>query len=78
MELVTVFKSFNIVDADLVKSRLEAAEFHVSMRNVDAALGMGGYALGAGGILVQVPSDEADEAKELLASDTDELPPTTT
>jgi hypothetical protein len=33
-------------------------------------LSMDGYALAAGGILVQVPEDEAAEAKEFLAPET--------
>ena len=32
-------------------------------------LGMDGYAMSVGGILVQVPENEADDARELLASE---------
>jgi hypothetical protein len=33
-------------------------------------LSLDGYALAAGGILVQVPDQEAEDAKEFLAADT--------
>ena len=68
MPLVTVFTAFNPMDAQLVRSRLEAAEFHPTVMHELSALSMDGYAMAAGGILVQVPSDEADEARELIAN----------
>jgi len=69
MPLVTVFSAFNPADAQLVRSRLEAAEFHAVVTGELSALSLEGYALAAGGILVQVPADEAAEAKEFLAAD---------
>jgi len=69
MELVTVYTAFNPADAQLVRSRLDAAEFHVSVANELAALSIGGYAMGAGGIRVQVPEDEAQEAREFLSAE---------
>jgi hypothetical protein len=68
MELVTVFTAFNPADAHLVRSRLEAAEFHPVIMHELSALSMDGYAMAAGGILVQVPESEAAEAKEFLAA----------
>ena len=69
MKLVTIHRSFNPAEADLIRSRLEAAEFQVFVAHADASLALEGYALTAGGILVQVPEDQAEEAKELLASE---------
>jgi hypothetical protein len=66
MKLVTIFTAFNPADAQLVRSRLEAAEFHPFVTGEGAALSMEGYALSVGGICVQVPEDEADDAKEFL------------
>ena len=66
MNLVTVYRAFNPADAQVVRSRLEAAEFNVTVTHELASLGLEGYALAAGGILVQVPEDEAAEARELL------------
>jgi len=68
MQLVTVYRAFNPADAHLVRSRLEAAEFHPVVTNELSALSLDGYALAAGGILVQVPDEEAADAKEFLAS----------
>jgi hypothetical protein len=69
MSLVTVFRAFNPADAHLVRSRLEAAEFHAVVTHELSALSLDGYALAAGGILVQVPDQEAEDAKEFLAAD---------
>ena len=68
MELVTVFRTFNPGEAELIRSRLDAAEFDVTLTHELASLSLEGYALAAGGILVQVPDTEAQDAKELLAS----------
>jgi hypothetical protein len=70
MSLVTIHRAFNPADAQLVRSRLEAAEFHPVVTNELSALSLDGYALAAGGILVQVPADEADEAREFLDKST--------
>jgi hypothetical protein len=70
MNLVTVLSAFNPADAQLVRSRLEAAGFHAVVAHELSALSMDGYALAAGGILVQVPDEEAADAKEFLAADT--------
>jgi hypothetical protein len=68
MKLTTVHTSFNPADAQVVRSRLEAAEFHPVVTNELSALRLDGYALAAGGILVQVPEEEAAEAREFLAA----------
>jgi len=68
MALVTVFCALNPADAHLVRSRLEAAQFHAVVTHELSALSLDGYALAAGGILVQVPGGEAADAKEFLAA----------
>ncbi|HWN96063.1 MAG TPA: DUF2007 domain-containing protein [Methylomirabilota bacterium] len=68
MELVTVFRTFNPGEAELIRSRLDAAEFDVTLTHSLASLSLEGYALAAGGILVQVPDTEAQDAKDLLAA----------
>lgn len=68
MELITVFTAFNPADAQIARSRLEAAGFHAEIAHEVAALSMEGYAMAAGGIRVQVPEDEAADARELLRS----------
>ena len=69
MPLVTVSSAFNPADAQLVRSRLEAAGFHAVVTHELSALSLDGYALAAGGILVQVPAEEAADAREFLAAD---------
>jgi hypothetical protein len=66
MNLVTVSTAFNSAEAQLTRSRLDAAGFHPVVMNELSALSMEGYSLAAGGILVQVPEMEADEAREFL------------
>jgi hypothetical protein len=68
MSLVTIQTAFNPADAQLVRSRLEAAGFHPVVAHELSALSLDGYALAAGGILVQVPAEEAEEAKEFLTN----------
>jgi hypothetical protein len=68
MPSVTVSRAFNPAEAQLVRSRLEAAGFHAVVTHELSALSLEGYAMAAGGILVQVPEAEAAEAKEFLAS----------
>jgi len=68
MEFVTVFSAFNPAAAELVRSRLEANGFLVSVKHETSALSMDGYAMAAGGILVQVPDDQAADARTLIES----------
>jgi hypothetical protein len=68
MKLVTVHTSFSPADAQLIRSRLEASQFHAVVTGELAALSMDGYSMATGGILVQVPEDEAADARELLAA----------
>ncbi len=73
MKLVTVYQTFSPADAQLVRSRLEAANLQAMVVNELSSLSMDGYSMAAGGILVQVPEDQADDAKELINLN---LPPT--
>ena len=66
MDFVTVMTAFNPADAQLARSRLEAAGFHPFVADEMAALSMEGYALAAGGIRVQLPESEFTEAREFL------------
>jgi len=69
MSLVTIFRAFNPADAHLVRSRLEAAEFHPIVMHELSSLSLDGYAMAAGGILVQVPEEEFADAREFLDSE---------
>lgn len=67
MTFVTVFSSFNPGEAQLVRSRLEAAGFQAQVTHELAALSMEGYGMAAGGIRVQVPAEQAEEARTFIA-----------
>ena len=68
MSLVTVFTSFSPAEAQLIRSRLDAAQFHAVVTHELSSLSLDGYSMAAGGILVQVPEAEAADARELLAA----------
>jgi hypothetical protein len=68
MALATVYTALNPADAQLARSRLDAAGFHVEIAHELAALSLDGYAMAAGGIRVQVPEAEAADAREFLNS----------
>ena len=64
--MVTVFKAFSPAEAQLIRSRLEAADFHPFVAGELSALSTDGYSLATGGIRVQVPEAEAGDAREFL------------
>jgi hypothetical protein len=66
MQLVTVFTAFNSAEAQLIRSRLEAAGLRAIVTDELSALSIEGYALAAGGIKVQVPDVDAEAALELI------------
>ena len=66
MDFVTVYRTFNIAEAQVVRSRLEAAEMHPSVANDTSSVSIDGYTVATGGVLVQVPEDEAVSARELI------------
>ena len=70
MSPVTIFKAFNPAEAQLVRSRLEAAGFHPFVADELSAFSIDGYSLAVGGIRVQVPESEAADAKEFLETPT--------
>jgi hypothetical protein len=65
MQLVTISKELNDMDAQMKCSRLEAAGFHPVIANEGTALWLG-TAITIGGILLQIPESEAADAKEFL------------
>jgi Putative prokaryotic signal transducing protein len=68
MQLVTVFRSFSPAEAQLIRSRLDAADIPAEVVNELAALSMDGYSMAGGGIRVQVPDEYAAEARALIDS----------
>jgi putative signal transducing protein len=68
MENVTVYTAFNPMDAQVVRAQLESAGLHPEVMGELAALSIEGYSLAAGGIRVDVPGEEAADARELIDS----------
>ena len=62
----TIYQTFSSGDAQLVRSRLEAAGFQVNVADELAALSMDGYSLATGGIRVQVSDEDAEDAQALV------------
>jgi hypothetical protein len=62
MEFVTVYTTLNPADAELIRGRLESANLTVNVKNEDVVLGVET----SGGVLLQVPADQAEEARALL------------
>ena len=64
--LVTVYRALNPADAQLIRSRLDAAGIAAEVAHELSSLSMEGYALAAGGIRVQVRAEDAAEARALI------------
>jgi hypothetical protein len=67
---VTIFKGWNLNEAELIRSRLEAAGFHTIVVNEYAANMFGGSTNALSPVSVQVPESEAADAKEFLETPT--------
>ncbi|MBI1177423.1 hypothetical protein GC207_08280 [bacterium] len=67
MKLVTIFTTFNPAEAQVQRSRLEAAGMNAIVKNELSAMVIDGYTMAAGGIQVQVPEDQVESARELLS-----------
>jgi hypothetical protein len=67
MKPVVIFKTFNQAEAQLVRSRLEAANFHPFIVNENVAQYLSGFS-NATTLRLEVPENEADEVKTFLAA----------
>jgi hypothetical protein len=65
MKPVVIFTTFNQAEAQLVRSRLEAANFHPFIANENVAQWLGGLST-ATTLRIEVPEVEATEAKAFL------------
>ena len=68
MDFGTVYSDFNVAEAQLVRSRLEAAGFHPFITNESTADWLGGGSCPGFSVRVQVPEAEAAAALEFLAA----------
>ena len=62
---MVVFRSFDLAEAQLVRSRLEAAGLDAEVTHENSAANLD---VPGGGARVVVPADQADEARELIES----------
>ena len=65
MKLVTIATDFNLANAGMVCSRLDAAGFHPTLINENASAWLGGTSTSTM-LRIQVPEDEATEARKFL------------
>lgn len=77
MEPVTVFCTFNPSEAQLLRSRLDAAGIPATVLHEASALAMDGYAMAVGGVRIQVPPGFADAARALIDAKEETDPPPT-
>ena len=66
MDFITVHTTFSSAEAQLIRSRLEVANFHPNVAN-EASVALVGFSESTL-IRVEVPKAEAAEAKEFLAA----------
>jgi hypothetical protein len=71
-DLVTVYRALDPADAQLICSRLQAEGLTAFVHNEIASLVMEGYSQVTGGILVRVPSDQVETARELIGAKSDD------
>jgi hypothetical protein len=63
MDLVVVYRTFDLAQAQLMRSRLEGAGFEAELEQENSAANLD---VAVGGVRVVVPSDRAEEAKAFL------------
>jgi hypothetical protein len=64
MDLVIVYRTFNSADAQLIRSRLEAAGIEAAVINENSSLDLGV----GGNIFVQVAETDLTSAREVIQS----------
>ena len=68
IKLVEVYRAFNIAEVDLRRSVLEGAGIDVMIKDDLSAMNLDGWSLAAGGVKLLVRAEDADRARELLAT----------
>lgn len=68
VELETVFETLNASEAQLIRSRLEAAGLEPEVDPEIDPLSIEGFTLPAGGIQIKVPTAQAADARAILAA----------
>jgi hypothetical protein len=65
MELVVVYRSFNLAEAQLMKSRLEGAGIDAEVEHEHSAANLD---VAVGGARVVVPENQVEDARALIES----------
>ncbi len=63
MDPVVIFRTFDLAEAQVVRSRLEGAGILASLENENSAAN---FDVGTGGVRVVVPSEQVNDARALL------------
>lgn len=66
MELRTIYTTFSSADANLMRGRLEVGGYDAFIHGELSGMTLDGYVATSGGIRVQVPEDQAVEARALI------------
>ena len=74
--MTTVYRTAGLMQAEIVKGRLESAGIPVMLDYESLGRVMGITVDGLGEVRILVPNERADEAKELLAPSADDEPVT--
>lgn len=61
-----MFETLNAAEAQLIRSRLEAAGLHPEVDPEIDPLSVGAFSTTTGGVQIKVPSEEAAQAREIL------------
>lgn len=69
MELRTVYTTLSSADANLLRGRLEVGGFDAFLHGEMSGMNLEGYLSAGGGIRVQVPENQADEARALIEAE---------
>jgi len=68
VELETVFETLNAAEAQLIRSRLDAAGLHPEVDPEIDPLSIGAFSHTSGGVQIKVPAAEAKDALAILAA----------
>ena len=69
MNPVVVFRTFDLAEAQLLRSRLEAAGLQATVTHENSAANLD---VPGGGVRVVVPSDQAEDARAIITSGSSE------
>jgi hypothetical protein len=65
MDPVVIFRTFDLAEAQVVRSRLEGAGLQASLEHENSAAN---FDVAGGGVRVVVPGDQAEDARALVES----------